>query len=72
MAQRQARAAATKVQKVSCKDCFFGCRNLCALTEGPCPTWRPDDPSGLVPPRQPSLLPRSPSEATAQPLAQTA
>ena len=71
MAERHARAAA---QKVSCKDCFFGCRNLCALTEGPCPTWRPDDPSGLVPPRQPSLLPALArvGASASQPVAQTA
>ena len=70
MAESRARAAA---QKPSCKECFFRCKNLCALgLDEPCPTFRPDDPSGLVPLRQPSLLPRSPADAAAQPLAQTA
>ena len=49
----------------SCEDCFFGCRGLCALNlGGPCTTFRPDSPEGLIPPRQPALLLREP-EATA-------
>jgi hypothetical protein len=43
--------------KPSCEQCFFRKRNLCALgLDEPCPTFRPDTPRGLVPPRQPSLL----------------
>lgn len=41
----------------SCEDCFFHRRMLCALDlDEPCSTFRPDDPAGLVPPRQPALL----------------
>ena len=54
MAGRQARAS---VQKKSCDQCFFRARNLCALgLDEPCPTFRPDSPHGLMPPRQPVLL----------------
>ncbi len=43
----------------TCADCFFGRRKLCALgLDEPCPTFRPDTPRGLVPPRQPALLMR--------------
>ncbi len=46
--------------KPSCADCYFGCRMLCALElDGPCSTFRPDSPDGLVPPTQPMLLMRS-------------
>jgi hypothetical protein len=62
LAAGRARASA---EKKSCADCFFGRRNLCALgLDEPCPTFRPDSPAGLVPPRQPSLLMRA---AAAQP-----
>ena len=48
---------------VSCEDCFFRRRSLCALgLDSPCPTFRPDTPDGLVPPRQPALLMRDGSE----------
>jgi hypothetical protein len=41
----------------TCEECFFHRRMLCALDlDEPCPTFRPDDPAGLVPPRQPALL----------------
>lgn len=41
------------VKKVSCDDCFFRSRGLCALVvEEPCATFRPDGPDGLTPPRQ--------------------
>ncbi len=40
-----------------CADCFFHKRMLCALDlDQPCSTFRPDNPAGLVPPRQPALL----------------
>ena len=46
-------------RKPTCDDCFFQCNGLCALDlEEPCPTFRPNTPDGLVPPRQPSLLTR--------------
>ena len=38
--------------------------NLCALgLDEPCPTFRPDTPEGLVPPRQPALLMRDAAAA---------
>jgi hypothetical protein len=47
----------------SCETCFFGRHGLCALElGGPCATFRPDTPSGLLPPRQPALLLREPGE----------
>lgn len=58
MADGRARGAA-----VTCEDCFFRRRSLCALgLESPCPTFRPDTPDGLVPPRQPALLVRDGGE----------
>jgi hypothetical protein len=40
-----------------CEDCFFHRHMLCALDlDEPCSTFRPDEPVGLVPPRQPVLL----------------
>jgi hypothetical protein len=55
LAENRSRDAA-----VSCDQCFFRRRNLCALgRDEPCPTFRPDTPAGLVPPRQPSLLARA-------------
>jgi hypothetical protein len=46
----------------SCERCFFGCRGLCALNlGGPCATFRPERPEGLVPPTQPVLLIREPA-----------
>jgi hypothetical protein len=39
--------------KVSCEDCYFRNNLLCALElDAPCPTFRPDSPDGLRPPRQ--------------------
>jgi hypothetical protein len=43
----------------SCRDCFFHRHVLCTLDiDQPCSTFRLDGPNGLVPPVQPSLLPR--------------
>lgn len=43
-----------------CEDCFFYKRMLCALDlDSPCSTFRPDSPDGLMPPRQPALIPRA-------------
>ena len=48
---------ARRKRKPGCESCFFGCRDLCALDlGGPCATFRPDTPDGLLPPRQPALL----------------
>ena len=68
LAKGQARSAA-----VTCDDCFFRCRGLCALgLDSPCPTFRPDTPEGLVPPRQPALLMRDDGDAAAQVVVQAA
>ena len=62
MAKGQARGAA-----VTCEDCFFRCRGLCALgLDSPCPTFRPNTPEGLVPPRQPALLERLPARSLSE------
>lgn len=43
----------TATKKPNCKDCYFRCNLLCALElEDACPTFRPDGPDGLRPPRQ--------------------
>ena len=40
-------------KKVACEDCYFRCTLLCALADDePCPTFRPNPPEGLRPPRQ--------------------
>jgi hypothetical protein len=55
LAESRARGGA-----LSCNQCFFRQRNLCALgIDEPCPTFRPDHPAGLLPPVQPSLLHKS-------------
>jgi hypothetical protein len=37
----------------SCQQCYFHHELLCAIsTQGPCPTFRPNRPEGLRPPRQ--------------------
>ena len=48
MAQRVAAS-----RKVTCEDCYFRRNLLCAVSgSDPCPTFRPDRPEGLQPPRQ--------------------
>jgi hypothetical protein len=48
----------------SCEDCFFHRNLLCALDlDEPCSTFRPHSATGLVPPRQPSLLVRDATSA---------
>jgi hypothetical protein len=48
-----------RARAVTCDDCFFRARNLCALgLDEPCPTFRPDGPEGLIPPVQTELRPR--------------
>ena len=54
-------------RKPTCDDCFFHCNGLCALDlDEPCPTFRPNTPEGLVPPRQPALLIRQRRAAAGQ------
>ena len=43
-------------RKVSCEDCFFHRNSLCAVAGETCPTYRPDHPDGLRPPRQMRLV----------------
>ena len=63
MATGRARSGA---KKLTCDDCYFRMHNLCALgLDEPCPTFRPDTPAGLVPPRQPALLMREPARTAA-------
>jgi hypothetical protein len=62
LAEGRAGAAA-----VTCEQCFFRRRGLCALgLDSPCPTFRPDTPEGLVPPRQPALLERLPGRSLSE------
>jgi hypothetical protein len=53
----KARTGRRSKTKPSCGSCYFGVRMLCALElPGPCSTFRPDSPHGLIPPTQPMLL----------------
>ena len=62
-AKSAAKSGRRRTKKPSCETCFFGTRELCALElGGPCATYRPATPSGLLPPRQPALLIREPDE----------
>jgi hypothetical protein len=55
---RRRPAKKRRTQK-TCEDCFFHRKMLCALDlDEPCSTFREDRAGGLVPPRQPLLLPR--------------
>ena len=59
MAKRRGGSGSGKA--ATCEDCYFRKNLLCALElDGPCATFRPDRPEGLVPPRQPVLLMRAP------------
>lgn len=52
-------------KKPACEDCYFQRNMLCALElGGPCATFRPNRPEGLVPPKQPVLLMRPPRWAS--------
>lgn len=51
--------------QITCKECYFRQAALCALTEGPCPTFRPAKALRLEPPRQPQLVLRTRLEADA-------
>jgi len=63
---RTAAKARGKGRKPSCEDCYFRCNLLCALAqEEACPTFRPDHPDGLRPPRQLRFTFRQPGRTTA-------
>jgi hypothetical protein len=50
----------SKALGVTCNDCYFRRSGLCALAvEIPCPTFRSATRSGLQPPIQPRLVPRT-------------
>jgi hypothetical protein len=49
----------TKRPEVTCKDCYFRQAGLCALGDGPCPTFRPAKSARLEPPPQPKLVART-------------
>jgi hypothetical protein len=63
MASQAMSKSRQRKKPLTCDDCFFRCRGLCALDLAePCSTFRLDRPEGLVPPRQPSLLLREPGD----------
>lgn len=47
-----------KRQKNTCKECYFRQASLCALVDGPCPTFRAAKAARLVPPEQARLVAR--------------
>jgi hypothetical protein len=50
----------SKRARVTCNDCYFRRRALCALqVDAPCPTFRPHEHGVLVSPRQAPLLARA-------------
>ncbi len=51
--------------RITCKDCYFSQAGLCALADGPCPTFRSAKPKRLEPPTQPRLVARSELRAPA-------
>lgn len=54
-------------EPVSCEQCYFRKKMLCALElDRPCVSFRADRPEGLSPPRQPVLLMRPPRWVTEQ------
>jgi hypothetical protein len=56
-----AKRTGARAKAPSCEDCYFRKNLLCSLElDSPCATFRPDRPEGLVPPRQPVLLMRTP------------
>lgn len=60
MTVQSGRSKRKETKGPSCDECFFRCHGLCALDlDGPCSTFRPNGPDGLVPPRQPALLLRA-------------
>jgi hypothetical protein len=50
----------SKSSKPTCDDCYFRRAGLCALAgDTICPTFRAAQRGALVPPRQPTLVPRT-------------
>jgi hypothetical protein len=47
-----------KRRQITCKDCFFRQEALCALADGPCPTFRSAKAARLEPPEQARLVAR--------------
>jgi hypothetical protein len=54
-----------KQRQITCKDCFFRQAALCALADGPCPTFRSAKAARLEPPAQPPLVARPQASAHA-------
>ncbi len=51
----------SKRAEITCNDCYFRRAGLCALLgDSPCPTFRPHARGTLTPPRQATLVARSP------------
>jgi hypothetical protein len=48
----------TKRREITCNDCYFRQAGLCALEDGPCPTFRSAQTARLEPPPQPKLIVR--------------
>jgi len=47
-----------KRRQITCKDCYFRQAGLCALSDGPCPTFRSAKMAKLEPPDQARLVAR--------------
>jgi hypothetical protein len=50
-----------KKHRITCSDCYFRQASLCALADGPCPTFRPARRARLEPPTQAPLVARPPT-----------
>jgi hypothetical protein len=48
-----------KRRPITCQDCYFRQAGLCALANGPCPTFRSAKSQRLEPPEQPRLVARA-------------
>lgn len=48
-----------KRRQLTCKECYFRQAGLCALTDGPCPTFRSAKATRLEPPEQARLVARA-------------
>jgi hypothetical protein len=56
---------AAKRKTITCDDCYFRQKGLCALAGNvPCPTFRATKSGSIVPPPQPRLVPRALRAAT--------
>jgi hypothetical protein len=54
-----------KRRRITCKDCYFRQEALCALADGPCPTFRAAKTARLEPPPQARLVARAEARAHA-------